>query len=202
MYAVYDVDPVTSKGSISKIHEKQCFLLDMDGVIYHGERLLPGMKEFLAWLLHHNKKFLFLTNGSRCSPWELKERLEHMGINVSEDHFHTSAISSAMFLNAQLPGGTAYVIGGNGLRQALEAVNYQISETSPDYVVVGETSQYNFELIEKAINFVLQGSKLIATNCDVIDNAEQGVTPACGSLVAPIEKATGTPAYFVGKPIR
>lgn len=199
MCAVHNIDSVTLGNSMSKIHDKSCFLLDMDGVIYHGERLLPGIQEFLAWLVRHEKKFLFLTNGSRLTPRELKERLERMGINVSEDHFHTSAISSAMFLDSQCPRATAYVIGGNGLKEALDSIGYRISDISPDYVVVGETSHYNFELIEKAVNLVLQGSKLIATNCDVIDNADQGVTPACGSLVAPIERATGTLAYFVGR---
>jgi NagD protein len=200
MSAVYDHnDPINWKNTILRICEKQCFLLDMDGVIYHGERLLPGMLEFLAWLVRHHKKFIFLTNGSRRTPKELKERLGKMGIDVLEDHFHTSAISSAMFLDAQHSHATAYIIGGNGLKEALENIGYKITETSPDYVVIGETTHYHFEQIEKAINFVYQGSKLIGTNCDVIDNADQGVTPACGSLIAPIEKATGTAAYFVGK---
>ena len=95
---------------------KHGFICDMDGVIYHGNIILPGVKEFIDWLNKNNKEYLFLTNGSGKSPRELSEKLERMGLSVSEDHFYTSALATASFLAGQCPGGTAYVTGiGEGL---------------------------------------------------------------------------------------
>lgn len=67
--------------------QKEAFICDMDGVIYHGNKLLPNVHEFVCWLQNNNKKFLFLTNSSERSPRELAQKLERMGLSVSEDHF-------------------------------------------------------------------------------------------------------------------
>jgi len=145
------------------ILNKNCFIIDMDGVIYHGDRLLPGVPEFINWLQKENKKYLFLTNGSTRTPEEIQSKLKRLGLEVPASSFHTSAISTAMFLHSQKPNGRAFVIGDNGLLQALKDVNYNIlDDTSldvvPDYVVVGETRNYNFELLERAINYVYKGN--------------------------------------------
>jgi len=120
---------------------------------------------------------------------------------VGEAHFYTSALATAAFLDSQKPQGTAYVIGEAGLHQALYAVGYSLTDVRPDYVVVGETRAYNFEMIEKAVRLVYGGARFIATNRDVVGPAEEGeLTPACAALTAPIERATGRKPYFVGKP--
>ena len=174
----------------------------MDGVVYHGDRLLPGTREFLDWVTSSNKQYLFLTNSSARTPLEIQAKLKRLGLDVPPDVFHTSAISTAMFLSSQTPNGTAYVIGDNGLRSALTDAGLTLTgaDVDPDYVVVGETRGYNFDMIERAVNFVMRGARLIGTNCDSVDNATFGFTPACAALVAPIERATGKNAYFVGKP--
>ena len=179
---------------------KKCFLIDMDGVVYHGDRLLPGIIEFIQWLEATGKKYMFVTNGSTRTPLEIQAKLKRLGLTVPEDVFMTSAIATALFLKTQRPGGTAYVIGDNGLTQALKDAGFTFSDDNPDYVIVGETRNFNFDMIEKAVNLVFRGAKLIGTNCDVVDNATTGFSPACGSLTAPIEAATGRKAYFVGKP--
>ena len=172
----------------------------MDGVVYHGDRLLPGIIEFIQWCEDEHKKYMFVTNGSTRTPVEIQAKLKRLGLTVPENVFMTSAIATAMFLQLQRPGGSAFVIGDNGLVQALLDVGFTITDESPDYVVVGETRNYSFDLIEKAINLVFKGAKLIGTNPDPVDNATTGFSPACGALVAPIEVATGRKAYFVGKP--
>ena len=101
------------------LRAKKAFLCDMDGVIYHGGRLIREAAAFVEWLEREGKEYLFLTNGSGKSPRELSEKLERMGLSVSEDHFYTSALATASFLAGQCPGGTAYVIGEPGLVNAM-----------------------------------------------------------------------------------
>lgn len=181
---------------------KKGFLSDMDGVIYHGNKLLPGVKEFVEWLYKSKKKFLFLTNSSERSPKELQQKLARMGLEVDESHFYTSALATAQFLSRQAPGCSAYVIGAPGLVGALYEAGITMNDVSPDYVVVGEPGggNYSFENIQKAVNLVLAGAKLIGTNSDLTGPVEGGIAPACRALTAPIELATGKSAYFVGKP--
>jgi len=183
-----------------KLRDKKGFICDMDGVIYHGDRLVDGAAEFVAWLKDQKKKFLFLTNSSAKSPKELKQKLSRFGIDVTEDHFITSAQATASFLASQNPNVGVYVIGESGLINALHDAGFYIDNINPEYVVVGETRTYNFEQIELAVHLVLKGAKLIGTNSDLTGPSEKGVAPACRALVAPIEMATGRKAYFIGKP--
>jgi NagD protein len=176
------------------------YVCDMDGVIYHGSRLIPGALDFVRRLEAAGHKFLFLTNNSQWTPRDLRHKLEQMGISADESAFHTSALATADFLSRQKTGGTAYVIGGAGLTHALYSVGFTLTEHNPDYVVVGETRSYDYEKIERAVRLILKGARFVATNPDLTGPTEQGITPACGALVAPIELATGKKPYFVGKP--
>lgn len=185
---------------VENIKAKSGFIIDMDGVIYHGNMLLPGVTEFLAWLENSGKKYLFLTNSPERTPKELHEKLHRLGINVAEDHFYTSALATASFLSNQKPNGSAYIIGDAGLIHAMYSVGYTVNNVNPDYVVVGDTHSYNFEKIELAVNLVLRGAKLIGTNPDVSGPVENGITPSTKALIAPIEIASGKKAYYVGKP--
>jgi NagD protein len=185
---------------IKYIKEKAGFIIDMDGVIYHGNRLLPGVTDFLNWLEESGKKYLFLTNSSERTPKELQEKLKRLGISVGEDHFYTSALATASFLSSQKPNGSVYVIGETGLIHALYSVGYTINNVNPDYVVVGDTHSYSFEKIELAINLILNGSKLIGTNSDISGPVENGIAPSTKALVAPIEIVSGKKAYYIGKP--
>ncbi len=182
------------------LKNKRGFICDMDGVIYHGSRLLEGSKGFVDWLKSEGKPFLFLTNSSARSPRELHQKLMHMGIEVGEDHFITSGMATAHFIASQCPGGRVFAIGDSGLYQALYEAGLSIDESRPDYVVVGETRSYSYEKIETAILLVLAGAKLIGTNPDLTGPTERGIGPACRALIAPIEMATGRQAYFIGKP--
>ena len=173
---------------------------DMDGVIYHGNRLLPGVPEFVQWLKDTDTSFVFLTNSSERSRRELKDKLSRMGVDVPLDNFYTSALATAGFLQSQKPGGSAYVVGEAGLIHALYDAGYTMNDVDPDYVVIGETRSYSFEKIEKAINLVMKGAKLIGTNPDLTGPVENGIIPACGALIQPIALATGVTPYFVGKP--
>ena len=185
---------------ILRIRSKEAFIIDMDGVIYHGNRLLKGAAEFVDWLINNNKKFLFLTNSSERSPLELAQKLSRLGIQVDPEHFYTNALATAAFLATQCPGGSVYTIGEPGLIQALYDAGFTMNNVNPDYVVVGEGRGYSLESLERSVKLIIGGARLIGTNPDLTGPTEGGIVPACGSLVAPIELAANVKAYFVGKP--
>jgi len=185
---------------MKQLQQKKGFICDMDGVIYHGSKLLSGAKKFVKWLRSENKEFLFLTNNSSMTRKELQIKLRNLGIDVGEAHFYTSALATASFLAKQRPGGSAYVIGDAGLTNAMYDVGFSMNNTNPDYVVLGETRTYNYEMMERATQLVIGGAKLIGCNFDTTGPAEGGIVPATRALISPIEMATGRQAYFVGKP--
>ena len=182
------------------IRGKKAFICDMDGVIYHGNKLLHGVPEFVDWLKRENKHFLFLTNSSERAPLELQEKLKRLGLEVDKKHFYTSALATAAFVAKQSPGCSTYIIGETGLSNALYDAGVTMNDVDPDYVIVGESRNYTYENILRAVKFVQNGAKLIGTNPDQTGPTEQGIVPATGALISPIEKATGQQAYFVGKP--
>ncbi|MBI1823601.1 MAG: HAD family hydrolase [Nitrospirae bacterium] len=179
---------------------KKSFLIDMDGVLVRGNQLIPGADVFIEKLKGGGHKFLILTNNSERTPGDLEHRLVKIGLKVTSDHIFTSAQATAQFLGSQLPRGTAFVIGESGLIEALHDEGYVISEDRPIYVVVGDTRHYDHQRITQAIRLIQSGARFIATNPDVTGPSESGIVPATGALVALIQKATGQPAYFVGKP--
>ncbi|QHI70026.1 HAD-IIA family hydrolase [Tichowtungia aerotolerans] len=186
---------------MENLRTKKAFICDMDGVIYHGNKLLPGVMEFVEWLQNEQKKFLFLTNSSARTLRELSQKLGRMGLDVSEDHFYTSARATASFLASQKPGGSAYVIGDAGIINALYDEGLSINDSNPDYVVVSESANYDYARICHATKLVNEGAKLIGTNPDLTGPTDGGlIIPATGALLAPIELATGSKAYYVGKP--
>jgi NagD protein len=176
------------------------WLTDMDGVLVHEEKALPGAVEFLDRLVERQQRFLVLTNNSIFTPRDLAARLVRAGLHVPEESIWTSALATAAFLHTQLPGGSAYVIGEAGLTTALDEVGYTLTDTDPDYVVLGETRTYSFEAITRAIRLIGRGARFIATNPDVTGPSPEGPLPATGSVAAMITRATGAEPYFVGKP--
>jgi NagD protein len=174
---------------------------DMDGVIYRGAHLISGADEFVWRMLDAGVKFLFLTNNSEQTPRDLKLKLEKKGISgITEENFITSAMATAMFLRQQKANATAYVIGGGGLINELYNIGFSLSESNPDYVVVGKTTTFTFETIRTAVRLIRAGAKFIGTNPDVVDPTEDGFEPACGTILATIEAASGQKPYIVGKP--
>ena len=176
------------------------YLIDMDGVIYHGNQLIPGADCFIQELCAAKVPFMFLTNNSQRTRRDVVTKLERMGVSVSEEHVFTCAIATARFLARQKPGGTAYVIGEGGLLTALHSNGYSIVDRDPDYVVVGEGRTLNFEMAEAALRMILGGAKLVATNMDPNCPTHNGTRPGCGAIVAMLEQASGTKAFSVGKP--
>lgn len=176
------------------------FITDMDGVLVRGNHVVPGADRFLALLGELGREYLVLTNNPIYTPRDLAHRLQSMGLAIPAERLYTSAMATASFLQSQRPEGTAYVIGESGLTQAIHDIGYVITDIDPDYVVLGETTAYNYELITKAVRLIAAGARFIATNPDVSGPTEAGIVPGCGAMASLIEKATGKMPFFVGKP--
>ena len=175
-------------------------LIDMDGVIYRGSELIPGADRFIRSLREEGIPFLFLTNNSQRTCRDVTTKLSRMGIDVDEQSIFTCAMATARFLAKQKPGGTAYVLGEGGLLQAMHLNGFSIVDHDPDFVVVGEGRTLTLENLEKAVDMILGGARLIATNLDPNCPKPSGTRPGCGATVAYLETVTGRKAFNMGKP--
>lgn len=177
------------------------YLIDMDGVLYRGSTLIPGADRFIEELLNRDIPFRFLTNNSQRTRLDVVTKLARLGIKVEEEHIFTCAMATARYLAQQKPSATAFVIGEGGLLTALHQNGIAIVDHDPDFVVVGEGRTFNLELVEAAVQMIVRGAKLIATNPDPnCPTSNGGMRPGCGALVATLEVATGVKAFSVGKP--
>lgn len=180
---------------------KTGYLIDMDGVIYRENHLIPGAKGFVEALIMSGAPFMFLTNNSAPTPEDLSVRLGHLGIpSLSRRHFYTSALNTADFLSETHPACTAFVIGEGGLLTALHEKKIANDAIEPSYVVVGEGTA-SLEKLAKAHSCIERGARLLATNpdnwCPV---SSEGTRPGAGATAAFLEASTGRRAYYLGKP--
>ena len=164
--------------------EIHSWLMDMDGVLVHEERAIPGADRVHRPAARARAPFLVLTNNSIYTPRDLAARLRASGLEVPEESIWTSALATAQFLDDQRPGGSAFVIGEAGLTTALYQAGYTLTEREPDYVVLGETRTYSFERITQAIRLIEAGARFIATNPDATGPCADGPLPATGSVAA------------------
>src|SRR5690242_15883832 len=178
----------------------ESWMSDMDGVLVHEGKLIPGADTFIQRLRDAGTPFLVLTNNSIYTPRDLRYRLRNTGIDIPVEAIWTSALATATFLDDQRPEGSAFVIGEAGLTTALHEIGYVLTSSSPDYVVLGETRTYSFEAVTTAIRLILDGARFVATNPDPTGPSNEGVLPATGSVAALISRAAGVEPYFVGKP--
>lgn len=178
----------------------ECWLTDMDGVLVYENKALAGAPELIRQWRDKGIPFLVLTNNSIFTPRDLSARLRTSGLDVPEDQLWTSALATAAFLKDQSPGASVFVIGEAGLTTALHEAGFIMTDTAPDYVVLGETRTYSFTAITKAIRLIGAGARFICTNPDATSPSAEGPLPATGAIAALITKATGRQPYIVGKP--
>ncbi|MCM2130494.1 HAD-IIA family hydrolase [Larsenimonas rhizosphaerae] len=176
------------------------WLTDMDGVLVHENKAIPGAAELIEQWHRQKKPFLVLTNNSIFTPRDLSARLARSGINVPEEQLWTSALATAAFLKDQAPGGSAFVIGEAGITTAMHEAGFVMTDVDPDFVVLGETRTYSFEALTKAIRLINAGARFIATNPDVTSPSAEGPLPATGAVAAMITSATKREPYVIGKP--
>ncbi|HZD16945.1 MAG TPA: HAD-IIA family hydrolase [Actinomycetota bacterium] len=180
-----------------------CILFDLDGVLYRGDEAVPGASETLATLRRTGTRLAFLTNNSSRTPEQVAAKLRSLGIAAEPAEVVTSALATAELL-ASRGGGSAYVIGGEGVARALADAGLRVLDDEPqhaDLVVVGIDETMTYAGLKRACLLVRNGARLLATNVDPTFPAAGGeLWPGAGALVAAIVTATGVEAEVVGKP--
>lgn len=174
----------------------KAIICDIDGVLLHDNAPIPDAEKFIERILKQGNPLLLLTNYPSQTASDLQHRLAAAGIKIPQKHFYTSAMATADFLSRQ-EGNTAYVIGEGALTHELYRIGFTITDINPDFVIVGETMAYNWDMIQKASAFIINGARFVATNPDV---AGPSGRPGCGALCAPIERVTGKMPFYIGKP--
>lgn len=187
--------------SRSNLFMKTGYLIDMDGVIYRENTLIPGAAEFIQALSVSGSPFLFLTNNSAPTPEDLAVRLKHLGVHgLSAKNFYTSALNTADFLSETDPNCTVFVIGEGGILTALHERKIANDGIHPSYVVVGEGAT-TMEKLSKAHEHLERGARLLATNPDNWCPVSSSKTrPGAGATASFLEASTGRRAYYLGKP--
>lgn len=172
----------------------------MDGVLVRGNTPVAGADEFLERLRARDLEHLVLTNNPKYTQAELSDRLRSIGLSVEPRRIFTSAMATVRFLKTQKSNGKVFVVGESGLTGPLRDAGFALTDVEPTYVVLGETQAYDIHHITTAIRLIGRGARFIATNPDPSGPGDGGIEPACGAMAALIEKATGVPAFFIGKP--
>lgn len=176
------------------------YLIDMDGVLVTGMRLIPGADRFIQRLQERDARYLVLTNNSMDTQADLQHRFKIAGLDIPAEHFYTSALATALFLGTQRPHSTVYAIGSAGLITALHDGGFVLTDHEPDYFVLGDTITYSYEQITRAVRLVRAGARFLATSPDTSWTAEAGIAPATGAVARLIEAASGVHPYYIGKP--
>src|SRR5688500_6024317 len=178
----------------------QGLLIDMDGVVYGGDTMIPFADEFIARLLQQRIPFMFMTNNSQRTRLEAVRKLARLGIEVTEDHIYTSAMATGKFLSSQIPRSTAYVLGEGGLLTSLHENGVTLVDTDPDFVVLGEGRNFTLEMVQRAVDMILAGAKFITTNRDPSPKKKGWNNLGIAATTAMIQEATGIKAFVIGKP--
>src|SRR5947209_8053915 len=179
------------------------YLIDLDGVIYRGNELLPGAQEFVVWLDANQKKYIFLTNNSFATGEQILAKLAHLGIVTDEAHLLTAGQAAVQNIARRFPKGVVYVVGEQplmGLVTALGLTVASINEPVADAVLVGLDRTFDFAKLTSAIRAVRSGAFFITINRDPLLPVAGGFLPGCGTLAAAIEAGSGVTPEVVGKP--
>mgnify|MGYP005850919025 CR=1 FL=1 len=186
---------------MKSLKDIQYWLIDMDGVLYHGNKRTAGSAEFIAELQQEAVPFLLVTNNSTLTPEEYAEKVGLMGIVVQPKDILTSGIATAEHLAKIAPNGArVHMIGENGLRMALLSKGFQLVERGGDFVVVGMNRQLTFDTLKWAALAIRAGAPFIGTNPDLTLPVEEGQIPGNGAILVALEAATDVKPFIIGKP--
>jgi len=173
-------------------------LLDLDGTVYLGAEEVPGASEFLRGLRKGNIRPLFVTNRSNRTPEEVSGQLQGYGIDCTADNVLTSATATALYLEK----GTYYLIGEEGLEEALRKQGLIPDDVAPDYVIVSFDRMFSYDKLKSACRLIGNGATFIATNPDSALKTNEGLLPGTGAIVAAVATGSGVSPIYIGKPER
>ncbi len=180
------------------------FVIDMDGVLYRGNRKIEGADTFIKFLQDNGIPFLLATNNSTKTREMYVEKLKNMGIKVKEENIITSAYVTAEVLKKEENRASALIIGEIGIFEEIKKIGWDILDlknwSKVEYVIVGMDTTLTYEKLKAGCLAINNGAKFIATNDDKNFPSEEGLIPGAGSMVAALEAATGKKARVMGKP--
>ncbi len=183
----------------------RAYLLDLDGVIYRGELLLPGARELVEWLDASGRKALYLSNNSVATPDEVGAKLKRLGMPRPEGRVFTAGLAAAQMVAHRFPGGSVYVLGLPAVEEMAEAAGLRVirdedSEGQPDAVLVGLDRTLTYARLRRALRAILAGAAFFSVNRDPRLPVEDGYEPGTGAIAAALEYASGKRAEIAGKP--
>ena len=185
----------------AKLAGVRCFLLDMDGTFYLGDKLIEGSLDFLAALERTGRTARFLTNNSSKSAAVYAQKLQRMGVDEKYRDVMTSGHAAAHYCLKKFPEGKCYLLGNPMLAEELTGMGLQLTEDDPDYVLVAFDTTLDYAKMCKVCDYIREGKPYIATHPDYNCPTETGFIPDMGAIMAFIEASTGRKADIIlGKP--
>jgi len=186
---------------MTKLKDITHLIIDMDGVLYRGNRPLPGLKEFFAFLRNRPIPFILATNNSTRSPEQYVDKLFQMGVQISSLEVLTSGQVTAKVLAGEYPQGTRiHVSGMPALCKAIKEEGFILADEDVEIVVASMNHAFSYETLKHASLLIQGGARFIATNMDPTFPSEDGLLPGTGSLIAALETASGIKPTVIGKP--
>jgi len=182
------------------IHQAGGLFIDLDGTLFHGNRMIDGADVFIRFLKERGTPYLCVTNNSSATPETVAERLLAMGIPAEPQDICTSAQAAAAYIAERQAGARVFVVGEDGLRRALTDAGLNITEEEPDFVVQGIDRQLTYERLSAAITHIRNGASYVLTNPDVLLPSDKGLIPGAGSISAMLQRASGVEPVVIGKP--
>jgi HAD superfamily hydrolase (TIGR01457 family) len=186
---------------MTKLSRVRGFVLDMDGTVFLGGRLLPGAQEFMDLLQSRDIPFLFLTNNSSHHRRQYAEKLNRLGLAVHEEQIFTSGEAAAIYLQRIRPGARIYLVGTPALEDEFRAHGFTLTGADPDFAVLGFDTTLTYDKLWKLCDLVRAGLPYYATHPDINCPLETGCMPDIGAMIAFVEASTGRrPDVVIGKP--
>lgn len=176
------------------------YLFDLDGTIYRGKQPIPEAIEFVKQLKDACIPYLFVTNNAAKTRREMAETLQSMGVPTTEANVITSSMATASYIKDRNPKASVYVIGEDGLLEAIRDEGLMIKTGNPDFVVIGLDRNITYEKLALGCIAIQNGATFLSTNPDMVIPTERGFLPGNGSLTAVLKTATNISPIFVGKP--
>lgn len=176
------------------------YLIDLDGTIYLGNERIETAVRFIKNLHKHGVPYLFVTNNSAKTPEQVAKTLNDMDIPATPGHVFTSGMATAKYIRKIKENARCYMIGGDGLQEALVQEGAVLEDTNCDFSIIGMDRHITFEKYAKACLAVRDGATFLSTNADASIPTERGMLPGNGALTSVITVSTGVEPTFIGKP--
>jgi arabinose operon protein AraL len=179
------------------------YVLDLDGTVYLGERVIPGAPATVAALRAGGSRIVFLSNKPLEPAAGYAEKLTRLGIPTRPEEVLTSSSAMARYLARAAPGARVYLIGERPLEDELLRAGIRIvaDPLLAQYVVVSWDRQFDYRKLNDALQAIRNGARFIATHPDRTCPVDGGEVADAGGMIGAVEGVTGRKVELIaGKP--